>query len=250
MELKRFNRLNNIISVVILFIASYTYLSTVEPTASFWDCGEFIASSYKLEVGHPPGNPVFQLIARVFTIFGDKEHAAVLVNAMSAMCSAFTIYFLYLSIVHLARRIVEKTYVAKHSAKAAGKVKESVYADKDFMSVFKNSCIAIFGAGIVGALAYCWSDTFWYSAVEGEVYAMSSLFTAVVFWAMLNGRSRRMNRMQTDGLYSLHSLWVSPLVYICLICLPFRLLFSSTFTERQRLPQRRACTSLLCRESY
>ena len=185
MELKRFNRLNNIISVVILFIASYTYLSTVEPTASFWDCGEFIASSYKLEVGHPPGNPVFQLIARVFTIFGDKEHAAVLVNAMSAMCSAFTIYFLYLSIVHLARRIVEKTYVAKHSAKAAGKVKESVYADKDFMSVFKNSCIAIFGAGIVGALAYCWSDTFWYSAVEGEVYAMSSLFTAVVFWAML-----------------------------------------------------------------
>ena len=94
MELKRFNRLNNIISVVILFIASYTYLSTVEPTASFWDCGEFIASSYKLEVGHPPGNPVFQLIARVFTIFGDKEHAAVLVNAMSAMCSAFTIYFL------------------------------------------------------------------------------------------------------------------------------------------------------------
>lgn len=114
MDLKRFNRLNNIIAVVILFIASFTYLSTIESTASFWDCGEFIASSYKLEVGHPPGNPVFQLIARVFTIFGDKEHAAVLVNAMSAMCSAFTIYFLYLSIVHLARRIVEKTYMAKY----------------------------------------------------------------------------------------------------------------------------------------
>lgn len=158
MELKKFNRINNIIAVAVLFIASFTYLSTIEPTASFWDCGEFIASSYKLEVGHSPGNPVFQLIARFFTLFGDKEHAAMLVNAMSAMCSAFTIFFLYLTIVHLGRRIVEKT---------------------------SGNYIAVFGAGIVGSLAYCWSDTFWFSAVEGEVYAMSSLFTAVVFWAML-----------------------------------------------------------------
>ena len=109
MELKKFNRINNIIALVVLFIASFTYLSTIEPTASFWDCGEFIASSYKLEVGHPPGNPVFQLIARFFTLFGDNEHAAMLVNAMSAMCSAFTIFFLYLTIVHLGRRIVEKS---------------------------------------------------------------------------------------------------------------------------------------------
>lgn len=163
MELKQFNRINNIIAVVVLFIASFTYLSTIEPTASFWDCGEFIASSYKLEVGHPPGNPVFQLIARFFTLFGNNEQAALLVNAMSAMCSAFTIFFLYLTIVHLGRRIIEKS---------SG-------------SLNKGSSIAAYGAGVVGALAYCWSDTFWFSAVEGEVYAMSSLFTAVVFWAML-----------------------------------------------------------------
>ena len=163
MELKKFKRINNIIAIVVLFIASFTYLSTMEPTVSFWDCGEFIASSYKLEVGHPPGNPVFQLIARFFTLFGDNTKAAMLVNAMSAMCSAFTIFFLYLTIVHLGRRIVEK----------CGR------------SLDLGNAIAVFGAGSVGALAYCWSDTFWFSAVEAEVYAMSSLFTAVVFWAML-----------------------------------------------------------------
>ena len=163
MELKKFNRINNIIAVAVLFVASFTYLSTIEPTASFWDCGEFIASSYKLEVGHPPGNPVFQLIARFFTLAGGPEDAAMLVNVMSAMCSAFTIFFLYLTIVHLGRRIVEKSRGAL-----------------DF-----SSAVAVFGAGVVGALAYTFSDTFWFSAVEAEVYAMSSLFTAVVFWAML-----------------------------------------------------------------
>ncbi len=163
MELRKFNRINNIIALAVLLVASFTYLATIEPTASFWDCGEFIASSYKLEVGHPPGNPVFQLIARFFTLFGGPEDAAMLVNVMSAMCSAFTIFFLYLTIVHLGRRIVEKTRGA-----------------------FDNSsAIAVFGAGITGALAYTFSDTFWFSAVEAEVYAMSSLFTAVVFWAML-----------------------------------------------------------------
>ena len=163
MELTKFKRINNIIAIAVLFIASFTYLSTIEPTVSFWDCGEFIASSYKLEVGHPPGNPVFQLIARFFTLFGDNTKAAMLVNAMSALCSAFTIFFLYLTIVHLGRRIIEK----------AGK------------SLDLGNSIAVFGAGAVGSLAYCWSDTFWFSAVEAEVYAMSSLFTAVVFWAML-----------------------------------------------------------------
>ncbi len=163
MELTKFKRINNIIAIAVLFVASFTYLSTIEPTVSFWDCGEFIASSYKLEVGHPPGNPVFQLIARFFTLFGDNTKAAMLVNAMSALCSAFTIFFLYLTIVHLGRRIVEKM----------GR------------SLDMGNSIAVFGAGVVGALAYCWSDTFWFSAVEAEVYAMSSLFTAVVFWAML-----------------------------------------------------------------
>ena len=110
MELQRalFNKINTCISLVILIIASFTYLSTIEPTVSFWDCGEFIASSYKLEVGHPPGNPVFQVIARFFTLFANAENAALMVNAMSAICSALTIFFLYFTIVHLSRRIMEK----------------------------------------------------------------------------------------------------------------------------------------------
>ncbi len=169
MEIKRFKKVNNIVAVVVLAVASFTYLATIEPTVSFWDCGEFIASSYKLEIGHPPGNPVFQIIARIFTLFGDKEHAAVLVNAMSALCSALTIFFLYLTIVHLARRIYEKSGVLE-----CGKAE-----------IPAAQAILLMGAGVVGSLAYCWSDTFWFSAVEGEVYAMSSLFTAVVFWAML-----------------------------------------------------------------
>lgn len=163
MEKKKFTRINNIVAIVILLISSFVYLSTIEPTTSFWDCGEFIASSYKLEVGHPPGNPVFNLFARFFTMFTDSTHAAMAVNAMSALCSAFTIFFLYLSIVHFARRIYEKRN----------------------QTISLGNAIAIFGAGAVGALAYCFSDTFWFSAVEGEVYAMSSLFTAIVFWAIL-----------------------------------------------------------------
>ena len=164
MEQKKFNLLNRIFSVIVLITASVTYLMTIEPTVSFWDCGEFIASSYKLEVGHAPGNPVFQLIARFFTMFASPENAAVAVNVMSALCSAFTIFFLYLTIVHLGRRIVENN---GGTALSAG------------------NAAAIIGSGVVGALAYCWSDTFWFSAVEAEVYAMSSLFTAIVFWAIL-----------------------------------------------------------------
>ena len=178
MEIRKFNRINNIVAVVVLAVASVTYLSTIEPTASFWDCGEFIASSYKLEVGHPPGNPVFQVIARAFTFFGDKMHAAILINSMSALCSALTIFFLYLTIVHLVRRISEKKreLVYANGSNAAGA------AEGEFSL---GDAIAMYAAGAVGALAYCWSDTFWFSAVEGEVYAMSSLFTAVVVWAML-----------------------------------------------------------------
>ena len=163
MEQKQFNKINRIISICVAVLASAVYLATIEPTTSFWDCGEFIASSYKLEVGHPPGNPVFNLFARIFTVFTDAEHAAVAVNAMSALCSGLTIFFLYLTIVHFARRINEKR----------GK------------PLTTSSAVAIFGAGVVGAFAYCFSDTFWFSAVEGEVYAMSSLFTAIVFWAAL-----------------------------------------------------------------
>lgn len=164
MEQKQFKLINNIIAFIVLIVASITYISTIEPTASFWDCGEFIASSYKLEVGHAPGNPVFQLIARFFTIFTSAENAAVAINIMSALCSAFTIFFLYLTIVHLGRRLLENN-------------------NKSYLDC--SNSIIIFGSAILGSLAYCWSDTFWFSAVEGEVYAMSSLFTAVVFWAML-----------------------------------------------------------------
>ena len=167
MELKKFNRINNIVAAVVLAIASFTYLSTIEPTASFWDCGEFIASSYKLEVGHPPGNPTFQVLARFFTLFADKDHAAMMVNAMSAICSALTIMLLYLTIVHLSRRLLEKKSSGQSYLPGA------------------SDAVKIIAAGLVGSLAYCWSDTFWFSAVEGEVYAMSSLATALVFWAML-----------------------------------------------------------------
>ena len=163
MDKKTFNRINGIVSAFVAVLASLVYLLTIEPTTSFWDCGEFIASSYKLEVGHPPGNMVFNIFARLFTIFTGARYAAVAVNAMSALCSGFTIFFLYLTIVHFGRRIYEKRGKELSKANAA----------------------ALFGAGIAGAFAYCFSDTFWFSAVEGEVYAMSSLFTAVVFWAAL-----------------------------------------------------------------
>ena len=163
MDNKKFTLWNRVTAVVVTLIAAVTYILTLEPTASFWDCGEFIASSYKLEVGHPPGNPVFQLFARLFTIFADNMHAAVAVNAFSAICSALTIFFLYLTIVFLAKRLLKPS-------------------DEGTYSIGK--AIAIFGSGAVGALAYTFSDTFWFSAVEGEVYAMSSLITALVFWAM------------------------------------------------------------------
>ena len=164
MSEKKFTLWNRIAAVAVFVIAAITYLLTIEPTASFWDCGEFIASSYKLEVGHPPGNPVFQLFARFFTMFFDNMHAAVAVNAMNAICSALTVFFLYLTVVFFAKRVVKPSEDGSYTVGKA---------------------IAIFGSGAVGALAYCFSDTFWFSAVEGEVYAMSSLFTALVFWAMI-----------------------------------------------------------------
>ena len=164
-----FQRYKRFSALFAFLVSAVTYLLTIEPTASFWDCGEFIASSYKLEVGHPPGNPVFQLIARFFTLFTDASHAAVAVNAMSALCSALTIFFLFLTIVFLAKRLVGG------SAEPGGKEGEGYTLGQT---------IAICGSGLVGSLAYCFSDTFWFSAVEGEVYAMSSLFTAMVFWAM------------------------------------------------------------------
>ncbi|MBN1157875.1 MAG: DUF2723 domain-containing protein [Bacteroidales bacterium] len=158
-------KLVNLIAGWLAFgIAAFVYLSTIEPTASFWDCGEFISSAYKLEVGHPPGAPFFMIMARFFTLFAgnDVTKVAIMVNVMSALASAFTILFLFWTITHLAGKIVIKD----------GKCNPA-------------GIVAITGSGIVGALAYTFSDTFWFSAAEAEVYATSSLFTALVFWAIL-----------------------------------------------------------------
>ena len=163
--MKQFRKINNITGWVVFAIAAFTYLMTIEPTASLWDCGEFIASSYKLEIGHPPGSQVFMVIARFFTLFAgnDVTRVAAMVNAMSALFSAFTILFLFWTITHLARKIIVKS-------------------EEEFTLA---RIIAIMSAGAVGALAFTFSDSFWFSAVEGEVYATSSFFTAAVFWAIL-----------------------------------------------------------------
>ena len=157
----RFDRLNNLTGWAIWALATVVYFLTVEPTASFWDCGEFIASAYKLEVGHPPGAPFFMLLARFLMIPMSPESAALAANGLSVLSSSFTILFLFWSITHLAKRLTG------NGQPEGGQV------------------VAILGAGAVGALAYAFSDSFWFSAVEGEVYALSSLFTALVFWAIL-----------------------------------------------------------------
>lgn len=163
--MKKFAKLNILTGWIVFLVASFTYLITIEPTTSFWDCGEFISASYKLEVGHPPGAPLFLLLGRVFSLLAgnDTSKVAMLINALSALASAFTILFLFWTITHLVQKVI------------AGTEKEVELADK----------IVILGSGVIGALAYTFSDTFWFSAVEGEVYASSSLFTAIVFWAIL-----------------------------------------------------------------
>lgn len=162
--MKNYKFVNNIFGWFVFLIAAVVYLSTVEPTASFWDCGEFISSAYKLEVGHPPGNPIFMLMANLFTqLASDSSQVPLMVNCMSAIFSALTILFLFWTITHLVRKITLKDGKAPSLAQL----------------------IIIIGSGLVGALAYTFSDTFWFSAVEGEVYAFSSLMTALVFWLVL-----------------------------------------------------------------
>ena len=163
--MKNYRLLNNITGWGVFLFSAVIYLLTIEPTASLWDCGEFIASGYKLEIGHPPGNPVFMLMANFFThfAFGNVTKVPVMVNSMSALASAFTILFLFWTITHLAKRILIKS-------------------DEEFTT---GRITAVIAAGVVGALAYAVSDSFWFSAVEGEVYASSSFFTAIVVWAML-----------------------------------------------------------------
>ncbi len=160
-----FNRLNNIIAWLVWAVATFTYCRTIEPTASFWDCGEYIACSYKLEVGHPPGAPFFLLLGRFFALFGggDPSVAAMMINVLSALASSFTILFLFWTITRLGIKVFGKSASELNPAQQW----------------------AVLGAGIIGGLAYTFSDTFWFSAVEGEVYALSSFFTALVFWAIL-----------------------------------------------------------------
>ena len=162
--MKKYNLINNLLGWFSFAVAAVTYCLTVEPTASFWDCPEFITTAYKLEVGHPPGAPFFMLTGNFFTQFtDDPTKVAFCVNIMSALLSALCILFLFWSITHLARKLI----------------------CKDGVVTSLSQLIIIMGSGLTGALAYTWSDTFWFSAVEGEVYAYSSMFTALVFWLIL-----------------------------------------------------------------
>ena len=162
--MKQYKLVNNVLGWLTFFVAAFVYCSTIEPTASFWDCPEFITTGYKLEVGHPPGAPFFMLTANLFSQFAsDPSQVARMVNTMSALLSATTILFLFWSITHLARKLILK----------------------DWSELTLGKLVAIEASGLVGALIYTFSDTFWFSAVEGEVYAYSSAFTAIVFWLIL-----------------------------------------------------------------
>lgn len=161
--MSKYQKLNLIIGWISFSIAAVVYLLTLEPTVSFWDCGEFITASYKLEIGHPPGAPFFMLLARMFSLFANgSENVALMINSLSALASAFTILFLFWTITHLAKKLIVKK-----------------------MTCSTAQIWIIMGSGFIGAMTYAVSDTFWFSAVEGEVYATSSLFTSVVFWCIL-----------------------------------------------------------------
>ena len=164
-RMTNYKQINRITGLVVFAIAAIVYLLTIEPTASFWDCGEFITSAFKLEVGHPPGAPIFMLVGNLFTQFASNlSQVAKMVNIMSALLSAFTILFLFWTITHLTKKLVLKN---------------------DEQTITFAQTLIVIGSGLVGALTYTFSDTFWYSAVEGEVYAFSSMLTALVFWLIL-----------------------------------------------------------------
>jgi hypothetical protein len=180
-----YRRWNNLTGWFLFVFSAIVYIFTLEPTVSFWDCGEFILSAFKLQVGHPPGAPLFLMIGRIATLFAgsDTSKAALTVNILSALCSAFAIMFLFWTITHLVRKVFVN-----------GKALESKHVP------------AIIGSGILGALTYTFSDTFWFSAVEGELYAISSLVTALVFWGMLKWEE------EADQTYS--GRWIILIAYI------------------------------------
>ena len=158
-----YKKINLYLGWLVFLIATIVYFLTIEDSVSLWDCGEYITAAYKLEVGHPPGAPLFMVLGRLFSFFADPENVAVWINRLSALSSSGTILFMFWSLTILIKKMV---------LKARGAISSG---DK----------IAIFGAAFVGSLAYAFTESFWFSAVEGEVYAMSSLFTAVIFWAIL-----------------------------------------------------------------
>jgi hypothetical protein len=180
-----YQKTNNIIGWGVFVISTFVYLSTLEPTASWWDCGEYIATAFKLQVGHPPGAPLFQMIGCFFSLFAlnDVTRVAIMVNSMSAICSGFTILFLFWSITILAKKLYP--------------------SDRPLTSF---ELWSVMGSGVVGALAYTFTDSFWFSAVEGEVYAMSSFFTAMVFWAIL--------RWERDADQPNHWRWILLIAYL------------------------------------
>ena len=198
-----YKRWNNITGWAVFAVAAMVYLMTMEPVSSLWDCSEFIATSYKLEVGHPPGAPLFMMLARLATLFafGNPDYVGIAVNAMNSLASAFCILFLFWTITHLARRLVTR----------------------DGAQLTAANTWAVLGAGAVGALAYTFTDTFWFSAVEGEVYALSSMFTALVVWLMLKWEE------QADEPHS--SRWIVLFAYLMglsigvhiinLLCIPY-----------------------------
>ena len=194
--MKKYHLTNNIIGWIIGIIACTVYIMTAEPTASWWDCGEYIATANKLQVGHPPGAPTFQLIGRLFSMFSSPENVAFAVNVMSAICSGLSIMFLFWTITLLGKKITG--------------------LKPEELSLKDGKVWAVFASGIVGSLAYCFSDTFWFSAVEGEVYAMSSFFTAVVFWAILKWEE------QADQPHSLR--WLIFIVFLIGVAIGVHLL--------------------------
>jgi hypothetical protein len=180
-----YRRLNNITGWLMFAISSAVYLLTLEPTVSFWDCGEFILSAFRLQVGHPPGAPLFLMMGRIATLFAgsDTSKVAVMVNGLSALCSGFAIMFLFWTITHLVKKVISRELEPEGGQTAS-----------------------IIASGIIGALAYTFTDTFWFSAVEGELYALSSLIIAVVFWAMLRWEE------EADKPYS--GRWIVLIAYI------------------------------------
>lgn len=225
---RKYNLVNNITGWAVFVIALVTYWLTLEPTVSFWDCGEFISQADKLEIGHPPGNPIFILAGRFFANFalGDASKVPLMINAMSGLLSALTILLLFWTITHLALRLL---------------------VDNTTEGLSRAKYLVIMGAGVVGALAYTWSDTFWFSAVEGEVYAFSSFCTALVFWLILKWENRA-DKPHSDRYLILiaYVIGVSIAVHLLnLLCIP-AIVLVFTYRKWRDVSAGKSLLALLC----